>query len=117
MERSPVAGCCVTRFLGGESGCCPGIADGKPFQQEYVRAVEKTIRTTGVLPDLDARVIQKLQAINEWERLQALPTGKAAKPPSRILTIFTAPFRWLWHQLTGFYEDLKLLFSGKRAGA
>lgn len=112
MERNPTAGCCVTRFLGGESGCCPGIQSGKPFEKEYITALKTKIKNTGVFPQLDERVTLKLTEMNQLDSLKAMATGK---PASRLMKILTSPFRWFAHVANSLWQDLRQIGKAKPA--
>ncbi|MEB3286582.1 MAG: hypothetical protein VKJ04_03660 [Vampirovibrionales bacterium] len=126
MERDCNAGCCITRFLGGESGCCAGIKSGKPFEKEYIAAIEKSIDKTGEMPKLDSRVRLKLEEMDALKPLEALaektqkPLLGQTKAPDRKneplwKKILLAPFRWLKAMFIGLWEDLKVIFRGKRS--
>jgi|GEM_PF-6380470 len=133
MERSPHAGCCVKRFMGGAHGCCKGIKSGKPFEREYIKAVERDIKEKGEMPTLKPEVIEKLKGMqiegekhSEFDRLQKLAKANASKKPKvlldkdglsasdrRLLTIqkkvirvISAPFRWIKWLALGFREDM-----------
>jgi len=141
MERSPLAGCCEKRFMGGAHGCCKGIASGKPFEREYIKAVERDIKEKGQMPDLKPEVIEKLKGMmvegekhSEFERLEKLVKANASKKPKivldkdglsavdrrllniqkKIIKVIMAPFRWIKWLAVGFWADMKHLFSGRK---
>jgi hypothetical protein len=129
MERSLSAGCCITRFTGGKSGCCGGIASGKPFEREYIKAIERHIEKHKEMPELDPKVVEKLKELQEHDRLKALAKTtkqihsvaivevKSSKPKptqSRLITFLQAPFRWLKWLVIGFWEDLKQMLAARR---
>jgi hypothetical protein len=140
MERSPQAGCCITRFTGGKSGCCAGIKSGKPFEREYIKAVERDIKTKGEMPQLEPKVIEKLKelkenSISEFDRLQAIAKTYAKETPkvkasddklsssdlkllkvkNKFIAFIQAPFRWVKWLAIGFWADLKQIVAGRRA--
>jgi len=142
MERNPHAGCCVKRFMGGAHGCCAGIKSGKPFEREYIKAVERDIKEKGEMPTLKPEVIEKLKGMpiegekhSEFDRLQKLAQVHASQKPKKplldkdglsasdkrlltfkkkIMTVISAPFRWIKWLAISFWEDMKKLFAGRR---
>jgi hypothetical protein len=133
MERSPHAGCCVKRFMGGAHGCCKGIKSGKPFEREYIKAVERNIKEKGEMPTLKPEVIEKLKGMqiegekhSEFDRLQKLAKAHASKKPKalldkeglsasdrrlltiqkKIIRVISAPFRWIKWLAVSFKADM-----------
>ncbi|MCE3237018.1 MAG: hypothetical protein K0Q50_3210 [Vampirovibrio sp.] len=123
------ATCCAEKVkTGRQGGCCAGTPHAK-FVEQYRAAVERETEKTGIRPKLDA----DLQAVLDGKSPKPAPEAdkkpvskpaavaaksapSPAEPPKELLLrrVLMAPVRFIKWFLVGLWEDLKLLFGGKK---
>lgn len=130
MTMDLTAPCCVAKVkTGRKDGCCNTISH-PVFVERYRAAVERQTEKTGIRPKLDADLQAVLDgkppkpASVENKKPVSKPAvataAQSASPPaeppkeSLLRRVLMAPVRfikWFW---VGLWEDLKLLFGGKK---
>jgi hypothetical protein len=136
MAINTASGCCVEKVKTGRKGGCCSHIEQKKFVGLYNDAVERETKEKGIKPKLDPEIKAILDAFAAdlaKENLKTSNAGKVQTPQKLTSTpplgtthavepkealwkrVLMTPVRFIQWLVIGFWQDVRLIFSGKRS--
>lgn len=136
MAINTASGCCVEKVKTGRKGGCCSHIEHQKFIGLYSDAVARETKEKGIKPKLDPEIkaildaftadleksnikapdSKKVQVLEKSVSTPVMVTGKPSRSKEPLWKrVLMTPVRFIQWLVIGFWQDLRLIFSGKRS--